>query len=229
MGAGAHQPEHSRATSETSCSPWLTHSRSHCTWTTHGKANGPGSAEVQLRVSVRAKHNFRKFKCCWCGKTSKIQRSCTWQHCCSKGKGREIQKIRTYARRAGRDEGDHFQAGTQPVAAPTPQQGQKAAQDWEGGEEKCSSSREGSHRTAQLRPSSSKGDLSGLARYLEIRHQHCHLGRPKNVLALKRDRKETQVTESLFCNAIEQRQPGRVGSGWREQEGFGPERAQEVT
>lgn len=40
--------------------------------------------------------------------------------------------------------------------APTPQQGQKAAQDWEVREEKCSSSREGSHRTAQVRPSSSK-------------------------------------------------------------------------
>lgn len=36
-----------------------------------------------------------------------------------------------------------------PWAAPTPQQGQKAAQDWEGGEEKCSSSREGSQAKQQ--------------------------------------------------------------------------------
>lgn len=77
-------------------------------------------------------------------------------------------------------------------------------------------------------PSSGKCDLSGLSRYSEIRHQHCDLGRPKNVLALKRNRKETQVTGSLLGNAIEQRQPGRVRSGVREQEGFGPERAEEV-
>lgn len=34
-------------------------------------------------------------------------------------------------------------------AAPTPQQGQKAAQGWEGGEEKRSSSREGSQAKQQ--------------------------------------------------------------------------------
>lgn len=74
--------------------------------------------------------------------------------------------------------------------------------------------------TAQVRPSSSTCDLSGLSRYLEIRHQHCDLGSPKNVLVLKRDRKETQVTGSLLGNAIEQCH-GRVRSGFREQEGFG--------
>lgn len=80
--------------------------------------------------------------------------------------------------------------------------------------------------TALVRPSSSTCDLSGLSRYLEIRHQHCDLGSPKNVLVLKRDRKETQVTGSLLGNAIEQCH-GRVRSGFREQEGFGLERAQE--
>lgn len=75
------------------------------------------------------------------------------------------------------------------------------------------------------RPSSSKCDLSGLSRYSEIRHQHCDLGRPKNVLALKRNRKETQVTGSFLGNAIEQCQE----ESGVESEGFGPERAQEVT
>lgn len=84
-------------------------------------------------------------------------------------------------------------------------------------------------RTAQVRVSSSKCDFSGLSRYSEIRHQHCELGRPENVLVLKRDRKETPVMGSSLGNAIEQCQPGRVGSGLREQEGFGLERAQEVT
>lgn len=110
-----------------------------------------------------------------------------------------------------------------PWAAPTPQQGQKLLRV---GRVK---KRNAPAPDKVPRPSSSKCDLSGLSRYSEIRQQHCDLGRPKNVLALKRNRKETQVTGSLLGNAIEQWQPGRVRSGVREQEGFEPERAQEVT
>lgn len=108
-------------------------------------------------------------------------------------------------------------------AAPNPQQGQKALRTGRVEERNAPAPEK------VPRPISRKCDLSGLSRYLEIRHQHCDLGRPKNVMALKRDRKETQVTGSLLGNATEQCQPGRVGSGFREQERFGPERAQEVT
>lgn len=89
------------------------------------------------------------------------------------------------------------------------------------GSESCSGLRglriEMLQRTAQVRPGSSKCDLSGPSRYLEIRHQHCDLGRPKNVLVLKRDRKETR---SFLRNAIEQCQLGvdsesRKGLDWR--------------
>lgn len=40
-----------------------------------------------------------------------------------KGKSREVQKIRTDARRVGRDEGDHFQAGAQPMGSTNPSAG----------------------------------------------------------------------------------------------------------
>lgn len=97
--------------------------------------------------------------------------------------------------------------------APTPQhRGQKAAQDWEGREEKRSSSRGGSHSTARVRPSSGKCDLSGPSRYLEIRHQRCDLGRPKNVLVLKRDREVTRVTGSFLGKCH------RAMSAWKSRE-----------
>lgn len=77
------------------------------------------------------------------------------------------------------------------------------------------------------RPSSSKCDLSGLSRYSEIRHQH--FGETKECSGPEEEQEGDTVTGSLLGNAIEQCQPGRVRSGVREQEGFGPERVQEVT
>lgn len=62
------------------------------------------------------------------------------------------------------------------------------AHDFKDQEEK--SSRQGTHRTARVRPRRSKCDPSGLSRYLETRHQFCNLGRPKNVPVPKRDRKK---------------------------------------
>lgn len=207
-----------RQSTESSCSPWLTHSHPHHAWIPLGKANGPGWGSAARQCQGKAQFQKVQVLLVW-----KEQQDTKVKHMAALLFQRKKQRGPKDKNRCQ----ESWQRWRRPLLGWSPACGQHQPLSRA---RKLLRTGRVEERNAPApekvpRPSSRKCDLSGLSRYLEIRHQHCDLGRPKNVLGLKRDRKETQVTGSLLGNATEQCQPGRV----RREEEFGPERAQEVT